>query len=85
MSLRPLIAVLTLFAAPVALAAGQPGSETTGASTTNAPPRTTQPQRKVERLRPAPPLAPRVIEAPGAAVMMIPASFEPASGPFSAF
>lgn len=87
MTLRPLLAAATLLAAPAALANAawaQPGSETTTSSTAT---RTTQTTRKVERTRPhGTPLKPRVIEAPGAALMMIPASYDPTqNGPFSQF
>jgi hypothetical protein len=84
MALRYLFAAITVLAAPVALAAtpsGQPGTDTATAGVTA---RTTQPPRRIERTRPGTPLKPRVIEAPGAALMMIPASYDPSlPGPFS--
>ena len=87
MTLRPLIVGLALLTSPAALAAtpaSQPGSDTASAGTAAAP-RTPQVTRKVDRTRPSL-LKPRVIEAPGAAVMMIPASFDPLQdGPFSRF
>lgn len=86
MTLRPFIAAFALLAAPSAMAAGdasaQPGVDT-GTTATSTPSRTPQVQRKFDRVRPGTPLKPRVIEAPGAAVMMIPASFDSAMGPFS--
>lgn len=89
MTLRPLIAGTALLAATVGLAASAasampgPTAEASTAGTGTVPTRPTQTQRRFDRLRPGVPLKPRVIEAPGAAVMMIPASFEPATGPFS--
>ncbi len=84
MTLRSIIvgiALLTVPAVVATAASAQPGSETTTGSTT---PRTTQTTRKVERTRPGTPLKPRVIEAPGAALMMIPASYDATQGgPFS--
>ena len=93
MTLRPLIAGTVLLAASVGLsaaAANGPTGETVSAETSTAgtsgvPNRPSQLQRRYERYRPGVPLKPRVIEAPGAAVMMIPAAFEPAMGPFSPF
>ncbi|MES2339422.1 MAG: hypothetical protein V4537_15125 [Pseudomonadota bacterium] len=87
MTLRPTLAAITLFALPVTCIGGvamaRPGSDTatTGGTTTV---RTTQTQRKIERPRPGTPLKPRMIEAPGAAVMMIPAGYDATqTGPFS--
>ncbi len=89
MTLRPLIAGTALLAASVGLAAtaasaaNGPTAETSAVGSSGVPTRPSQMQRKTERYRPGVPLKPRVIEAPGAAVMMIPASYEPATGPFS--
>ena len=94
MTLRPLIAATALLAASAGLATTAAAAvngptteaaptETSSAGRTGAPTRPSQMQRRTERYRPGVPLKRRVIEAPGAAVMMIPASFEPAMGPFS--
>lgn len=88
MTLRPVLALLTLIAASSASATNAPPVTTntdTAASTTTTS-RSTQTTRKVERARPSAPLKPRMIEAPGAALMMIPASYDPSRiGPFAPF
>ena len=83
MTLRSFLSLIGLLSAASA-ASAQPGSETTTAGTTTRPQQTA---RKAERTRPGTtPLKPRVIEAPGAALMVIPASYDPAqNGPFSRF
>ena len=85
MTLRPFISAVMILAAPAALAAvaqpNQPSSDAASASAATA--RGSIVNRR-ERVRPTLPLKPRVIEAPGAAVMMIPASFDPTqNGPFA--
>lgn len=85
MTLRPALAGIALLATLAAgVASAEPNTETTTASNVTAV-RQSQTARKNDRVRPGP-LKPRVIEAPGAAVMMIPASFDATqTGPFSRF
>lgn len=87
MTLRTLLAAVAFVAAPAALAAGAPPTQSSSdsVSTASPTPRGTTVNRR-DRVRPGQPLGPRVIEAPGAAVMMIPASFDTMqNGPFSPF
>lgn len=76
MTLRPTLALAALIATP-ALAA-EPSASTSAASSASQPSVETSSARTSQRRndrRPVPPLRQRVIEAPGAAMMMIPASF----------
>lgn len=78
MTLRPLGLILALLAVPAFAAdsASAPSQQTSD----TAPVRAGQPQRRTDR-KPMIPLKPRVIEAPGAAMMMIPAAYAPVGGP----
>ncbi|WP_326525890.1 hypothetical protein [Sphingomonas sp.] len=76
MTLRPLLAGIALFAASPVIAA----------DTTNPQPSQTidtvqarAPAPRLPERKPSLPMKPRVLEAPGAAWMMIPASWSPAS------
>jgi len=78
MTLRPMLAAAVLLAAPAAQAADPSSASTTAESGTRA--ETSPPvamPRKVERKQPGAPARPRIFDAPGAALMMIPAAWSP--------
>lgn len=78
MTLRHLLAAAALFAAPAVQAADpSPSAQTADTSPrVESSPRAALP-RKVERKQSAIPTRPRIIDAPGAALMMIPAAWDP--------
>ena len=75
MSVRYFIASVVFLAAPVAAAAADPTAEPTAVTTSDAQAQPRRPERA--KPLPAPPLRRRTIEAPGAALMLIPASYTP--------
>lgn len=78
MTLRPLFAAVALLAAPAVQAAESSTAPQTadGGQRSESSPRTAL-QRKAERKQPGIPTRPRIIDAPGAALMMIPAAWDP--------
>ncbi|KQN26710.1 hypothetical protein ASE86_11655 [Sphingomonas sp. Leaf33] len=79
MTLRPLLAAVALLAAPAALAAdpSSPATQTAdGAARSDGPTRGAMP-RKADRKQPGVPSRSRIMDAPGVALMMIPAAWDP--------
>ncbi|MFD1786254.1 hypothetical protein ACFSC3_01590 [Sphingomonas floccifaciens] len=77
MTLRSLLAAAALLAAPAVQAAdtAPPSTGTETGSRAESGSRATMP-RKPERKLPGAPIRPRIVDAPGAALMMIPAAYD---------
>ena len=85
MTLRLTLAAAALLAAPVAQAADpSPANPNAETSTRGEAPRTSMP-RKLDRKAPGTPARPRIFDAPGAALMMIPAAWNPFQARDTAF
>lgn len=78
MTLRPLLAAAALLAAPAAQAADpSPATQTAdSAARSDGPARGAMP-RKADRKQPGVPARSRIMDAPGVALMMIPAAWDP--------
>ncbi len=79
MTLRPLLAAAALLAAPAVQAADPSPSPQTADSAPRAENslRAAMPRKSAERKQPGLPARPRVFDAPGVALMMIPAAWDP--------
>jgi len=80
MTLLRLTAAAALFVAPAAMAADASPASQTGDTGASPPAQRVSVPRKPDRRAPGGTLRPRIVDAPGAALMLIPASWSPATG-----